>query len=172
MRYFYENTNQSYLGKTKLMKLFYFADFSHLRKYGNPITYDRYFHFERGPVPGTILNLVNSVVDNEESAILADTIYIEKSPSSSMQKIKCHNNFSEEDENYFSENELKTLEEVCKVFSEKDTRYIVAASHNEDSWLKTKLAESIPYSLATSDPEIKNDIDFLQKVRVNNFNEY
>jgi len=110
------------------------------------------------------LNLVNSVADNEESAILSDTIYIEKSQFSSMQKIRCHNTFSDDDKKCFSENELNILQKICKVFGEKDTAYIVKASHNEAAWLKTHVAEQIPYQLATDDPEEKKDIEFLDKI--------
>ena len=68
LRYFCTNTNPSFLGKTKLMKLFYFADFLHVKKYGVPITYDTYIRLEHGPVPSKILNLVNSIIDDNEQA--------------------------------------------------------------------------------------------------------
>lgn len=163
LRYFCSNTDPQLLGKTKLMKLFYFSDFDHLRKYGSPITFDTYYHLERGPVPSTILNLVNSVVDNEESSILSDTIYIEQTPISKLQKINCRERFTERDMDYFSQLELETMAEVCRRFSNKTTKYIVEVSHNEAPWANTKETDKIPYSLATNDPELKQDIEFLEK---------
>jgi hypothetical protein len=60
IRYFATYTDPRSLGKKKLMKLFYFADFEHVKKYASPITFDNYVHLEHGPVPSTILNLVNA----------------------------------------------------------------------------------------------------------------
>ena len=46
--YFAKNTNSQYLGKVKLMKLFYFLDFTHVKDYGIPVTYDTYYKLETG----------------------------------------------------------------------------------------------------------------------------
>ena len=40
--YFGTYTDNRFLGKVKLMKLFYFLDFMHVKKYGTPVTYDTY----------------------------------------------------------------------------------------------------------------------------------
>ncbi|MEK7158889.1 MAG: Panacea domain-containing protein [Patescibacteria group bacterium] len=135
------------------MKLFYFVDFIHFKRFGRPITDDRYFHLEHGPIPSTILNLVNSIFDEGEDAILADTIFIEKNEH--IQRIKAYQNFDKKDENLFSKNELDVMKEVCDRFKDKDTKFIVKSAHNEAAWSKTRETEEIPYELAIDDSDCR-----------------
>jgi len=72
--YFCGNTDPRFLGKVKLMKLFYFADFIHVKNFGSPITYDNYVRMEHGPIPSVILNLIDAVDGDVDSAELADII--------------------------------------------------------------------------------------------------
>lgn len=153
IRYFCTNTDPAFLGKVKLMKLFYFLDFLHVKRYGAPVTYDNYVHLEHGPIPSEILNLVNSVADNEEGAILSDTISIERLDGAIMQKIKCIQTFTENDQRFFSERELNILKEVCTRFGNATTKTIEDASHEESPWKLTKETEEIPYTLAAKDQD-------------------
>ena len=157
LRYFCSNTNSSLLGKTKLMKLFYFVDFGHVKKFGAPITFDRYIHLENGTIPSDIMNMINYVVDEGEKAILSDTISVIKEEGMDMQKIKCHGEFVENDKKYFSENELETLKEVCNRFKNDAAKKLVDISHSEAPWLKTDESEEIPYALAADDVDAKVD---------------
>ncbi|MFH0779817.1 MAG: Panacea domain-containing protein [Parcubacteria group bacterium] len=153
IRYFCTNTDPNFLGKVKLMKLFYFLDFWHVKRYGTPVTYDCYVNLEHGPIPSQILNLVNSVVDNEEGAILSDTICIERPDGTKMQRIRCIQPFIEEDKKYFSEREMDLLKEVCDKFADKTTKEIEELSHKEAPWKLTKETQEIPYTLAAFDPD-------------------
>lgn len=167
LRYFCTNTDPRYLGKTKLMKLFYFTDFLYVKRFGRPITYDTYYNLEHGPIPSTILNLINGVADEKEKAILSDTIWIESSPTFPMQKIKSFNKFSKADRSLFSEGELKALDDVTRVYGDKDTKYVVDASHNESPWKLTDETDEIPYTLAAEDHDCivkKEDIELLQQL--------
>src|SRR3990167_8043480 len=85
--YFCTNTDGRFLGKTKLMKLFYFLDFMHVKKYGSPVTYDSYIHLEHGPIPSTIKNLVDTAADDVDNSILADTISVERPEGTDMCRI-------------------------------------------------------------------------------------
>ena len=85
--YFCQNTDPKFLGKVKLMKLFYFLDFTHVKKYGSPVTFDTYVHLEHGPIPSTIKNLIDDACDDIDHSILADTIYCENVEGISMKRI-------------------------------------------------------------------------------------
>lgn len=54
-----------------VVKLFFFADRSHLMEWGRPISGDRYVAMEHGPVPITILDMVkgNSTISEEVKEI-------------------------------------------------------------------------------------------------------
>ena len=167
LRYFGTYTDQKFLGKVKLMKLFYFLDFLHVKKYGCPVTYDRYVNLEHGPIPSTILNLVNEAINDVDSAQLADAVQFEKSDISDMCRMKVSRAFSHEDKDYFKESELETLDIVCRRFGDKNTKYIEDASHEEFPWRGTNFLDDIPYALAAGDKDCKVDkeeIEFFQQL--------
>ena len=148
-------TKPELLGKVKLMKLFYFIDFTHLKIFGSPITYDSYVHLEHGPIPSSIKNLVDSVDDDIDNAVLSDTIKIERLISSDMHRVIPLRKFNENDAKLFSDTELQTLASVCKRFENKNARFIEDESHRESPWKKTGLLDNIPYELASEDPDCK-----------------
>lgn len=165
--YFCHNTDSRFLGKTKLMKLFYFLDFLHVKKFGAPVTFDTYVHLEHGPIPSSIKNLVDSVGDDFENAVLADTITIERVPEINMQRIKCARPFTERDKKLFTKGELEVLDIVCKRFRTANRDTIVKASHEEAPWNQTDLLEEIPYSLATEDSDSivsKEEVELLMQI--------
>lgn len=153
--YFTNFTDTKFLGKVKLMKLFYFLDFMHLKTYGSPITYDTYINMEHGPIPSFIKNLVDTGTDDIDNSILSDTIKCEHPKFTEMCRILPTRKFTENDRKYFSENELDILDKVCQRFGNKNTKYIEDASHNEAAWKETNLLESIPYTLAAKDSDSK-----------------
>ncbi len=165
--YFTNKTDARFLGKVKLMKLIYFLDFMHLKEYGTPVTYDTYVNLEHGPVPSTILNLVNNVLDDVDSAELSDTISIEPLANFNMYRISPTRAFAEKDRDYLSESEMDVLEKVCMKFGDKNTNYIESASHSEAPWKETTFLQEIPYTLAANDPDSKvekEDLEFLLKL--------
>src|SRR3989344_8398249 len=119
IRYFATYTEPRLLGKKKLMKLFYFIDFTHVKKYASPITFDNYVHLEHGPAPSTILNLVTSVETDLDDAILADTISVEIQENSLQKRIIPTRKFSEKDEQILAPSELAVMKEVCERFADK-----------------------------------------------------
>jgi uncharacterized phage-associated protein len=157
---------QKFLGKTKLMKLFYFMDFMHVKKYGCPVTYDQYVNLTHGPIPSTILNLVDEAVEDIDHSSLADTITIEKTENG-MCRIKTVNPFTAKDEDYFKPSELEILKSVCQRFGEANTKTIEDASHEEAPWKNTTLLDRIAYSMATLDADClvsKEEIELLQQL--------
>ncbi len=165
--YFAENTEGRFLGKTKLMKLFYFLDFMHLKRYGVPVTYDSYYHLEHGPIPTVIKNYVDTAEDDIDSSILSDTIEIERLEGQAIHRIKPLRKLTDEAKNLFSENELETLERVCKRFGDKNKSYIEEASHKEAPWRSTHLGDFISYELAADDPDCevsKEEIEMMLSI--------
>jgi uncharacterized phage-associated protein len=58
--------------KKELCKIIYFADKEHLLRYGRPITGDRYYALEQGPIPTRGLNAINaSAIFPEDDAEVA-----------------------------------------------------------------------------------------------------
>lgn len=162
--YFSNNTNTKYLGKVKLMKLFYFLDFLHVKRYGSPVTYDTYVHLEHGPIPSFIKNIIDSACDEPEASLIKDVIRFETPNHTKMKRLIPLKEFSEKDRKYFTQTELDIMKEVCKKFSNTKTEDIEALSHKEAPWNKTNYLEEIPYSLAALDEDSKvspDEIDLL-----------
>lgn len=155
LAYFANFTDPRYLGKVKLMKLFYFLDFTHAKKYGAPITYDTYFNLEHGPIPSQIKNLVDTVADDPAKAVLSTTIACEFPKGIDMCRIIPKRDFTEADKELFSRTELSVLEEVTKRYARANTAKIEEDSHSESPWKETHLLEKIPYYLAAHDKDAK-----------------
>lgn len=155
--YFCENTDPKFLGKVKLMKLFYFLDFCHVKKYGSPVTFDTYAKLKKGPIPQTIKNLVDEAGEDIDSSILAEAIDIKRIEHIDMFKIIPRRKLSEEELKMFSPSELKILKTVCEKFGKKNTDYIVEASHKEAPWLRSKMYRQISYTTAIFDSDCEVD---------------
>ena len=164
--FFASNTDKRLLGKVKLMKLFYFADFDHLKKYGSPITWDTYINLEHGPIPSGIKNLVDGAEDLDASK-LSDTIKIEKTDGIFLHRVIPIRDFNDNDKKYFSETEISIMKEVCDRFFDKNTKEIEDISHKESAWKETSFLERIPYNLASKDKDCKvskEEIDLMIKI--------
>lgn len=164
--YFSLNTNK--LGKVKLMKLIYFLDFNHLKKYGRPITFDTYYHLEHGPIPSVIMNLVDTAAEDINASELKDTIQIEyiTTRKNKMVKIVPARDFTDDDKKLFSESELEILAQVSKKFKDSTSDQIEQVSHNESPYKDTTMLQEISYSLAANDSDSemsKEEIELLQK---------
>ncbi len=166
----YFGNNTKYLGKIKLMKLFYFLDFMHVKKYGAPVTYDVYVNLEHGPIPSTIKNLIDTAINDPEDSRLIDVVHFERIKKvhrgNDMIKMLPNRKFMEADEKLFSLGELEVLKEVCKRFYASNSDTIERASHDEAPWKETKFLDIIPYSLATKDIDSqvsKEEVDLLLK---------
>jgi len=167
--YFSNFTNTKYLGKIKLMKLFYFLDFEHVRKYGIPVTFDTYYHLEKGPIPSYIMNLIND--SNEEgpnTILLSDTVKFQKPEGTKrMLQILPVRKFTNKDTEILLKSELQILKKVCEKFYNTNADDIIEASHKEAPWLETKKSQIIPYSFAGKDKNSKfteKEIEFAVKI--------
>lgn len=157
--YFCENTDTRFLGKVKLMKLFYFLDFMHVKKYGVPVTYDTYVKLEHGPIPNTIMNLVNTACDDIDSSVLSDILRFETPEGTQMKRAQAIKKITDTDLKNFSESEIRTLQTVCQRFGDKNTKFIEDASHNEAPWIESELFDEIPYTLATKDKDCEVSLE-------------
>ncbi len=155
LAYFANYTDTKYLGKVKLMKLFYNLDFTHTREYGIPVTYDTYYNLEHGPIPTTIKDWADTFESKSTGQVFEGTVSCEHPKGTKMCRFLPARGFTDDDAKLFSETELKVLEQVASQFKRTTTEDIEAASHSEAPWSETKLNEQIPYYLAAHDKRAK-----------------
>ncbi len=118
--------------KTKAIKLLFFADRYHLRKYGRPVTGDVYLAMNRGPVGAFAKDAaeLSSFLEKDEKD------YVEKfiSPSSSGQFNYCSVGDVESD--VFSESDREALDFAIKTFGHLNQWDISKLSHAFPEWKK------------------------------------
>lgn len=141
--YFADHTR--YCGKTKLLKLLYFLDFSHFKQTGKSVTGLDYFAWEMGPVPKELFEELTGNMKPDLSAAIHDLPRGE-----GFQQIRHKKNF---DSRYFSEKEMKLLQDLSFIFQDAKAYDMVESTHlKNEPWDKTLKQEGefkkIDYLLA------------------------
>jgi uncharacterized phage-associated protein len=138
--FFLHVANIAYLGKTKLMKLLYFADFDHYEQYDIPITGARYRKLEHGPVPDDAMIVVEEL---ERAGRVRRTDIVAEGFTQHRYEPNEPVNLAA-----FSPTELDVLHQVAQRWAPHTTKQIEAATHGEAPWLAVRRNEIIPYHLA------------------------
>ncbi len=138
--FFLYHAQNVHLGRTKLMKLLYFADFDHFERHNESITGARYYKLPYGPVPAEVEDIISEMAASGRircSALEAGE-YIQKrcEPIEALNPI------------VFSGSERETLDLVTTKWRDANANDILAASHDEAPWHAVKNYELIPYYLA------------------------
>lgn len=165
--YFLDN-GVEYFGKTKLMKLMFFADKYHLQKYMRTVFADTYIKLPFGPVPTLTLGTIDSInefekddfetyVDEFLKYIIVNEQYDGKYKKTTFAKKQ---NFNEE---LFSISELEILEQITKEFKSYTAKQISDYSHEFNEYKYTNDNEVIS-SIAMA-PEHK---EYFQMISLEN----
>ncbi len=138
--FFLTYANNAHLGKTKLMKLLYYADFDHFEKFDVPITGARYRKLPHGPVPDDAANALDALV--RAGKVSPRSVQMGRYTQERLDPL------AEPDLRVFTAEETDTLHEVVRRWSEHTTARIEAATHGEAPWIAVKPNAIIPYHLA------------------------
>lgn len=113
----------------KIFKILYFADMSHLSKFGRAITGDRYIAMKYGPVPSSIYDMVKTVRGDSwyENDELKAFFSVED---------KFLKPLRDADTNYLSQSDLQELTESIEKYKDKSFEQITQLSH-DSAWRKT-----------------------------------
>ena len=119
------------INKMKVIKLIYFAERYHLRKYGRLITNDRYLAMSWGPVGSTIKDILefSDFMDPQEKE------YAESFISQTNNKYTIEST-NEVDKDPFSETDIEALEFSYNNFGEFDQYKLAKISHFYPEWAK------------------------------------
>ncbi len=141
------------VGRTKLFKLLYFADFEHFKKTGYSITGLDYYTFPFGPVPKELYDKISSG-DIPEFLQKDITFYnvSENDESDKYPKFKVVPKNRKINWDIFTPRERKTLEKIAEVYRNASASQMTKISHWKDSpWDKlykpNKPPEKIDYFL-------------------------
>lgn len=124
--------------KTKMNKLLFYADFLMFKQSCFSISGVRYKAIDMGPVPNNFQSIFEYLANKDEIDIY--TTEFPNGYTGEQFKSRKDRKFNAE---LFSENELKTLEEVASVFKETSTNDIIQLSHLEEAWKKNEKSKSV-----------------------------
>lgn len=128
-------------GATKLNKYLYFADFSAVRKLGQPITGAEYQRLRFGPAPRRLTPVRQRLVRTgdarlEERVDALGYVHHELIP------------LREPQTDLFATEELRLVDEIVEVLRERSAAEVSELSHREAGWQLVSEGDTIPYELA------------------------
>lgn len=166
---FFARLSGNKINKLKLIKLIYFADKYHLRKYGRTITEDEYWAMDMGPVQST----VKDIIDN--SSYLSDyekeyrNKYIHKNENTVSSK-------NDVDEDVLSDSDIEAIKLVWDRLGKLSKKELIDKTHKNAEWKRyensllcaTRIKMPIESLFADSDDFIndmtKNDVEHSKSV--------
>ena len=127
-------------GSTKLNKVLFFADFTHVRHHGRPITGAEYQHLPHGPAPRRLLPLRNRLISDGATELVTED-FLGRPQHRLVAKRSA-------DLSIFSQEELATIDAVLEDLVGMTGTQVSTLSHEEAAWRHTDPGETIPYELA------------------------
>jgi len=121
------------INKMKAIKLIYFADRLHLRKYGRPIVGDVYWAMKLGPVGSHTKNIAE-FVDSSKEALAYTKKYLKLLDA----KKQTFTSQKPPELDIFSETDIACLEAVYNLFADKDQFELAELTHFMPEWKKHK----------------------------------
>lgn len=128
--------------KTKLMKLLFYADFGHFKKYSVSITGARYARLPYGPVPDQFERWLAALI-LDDNGVRKEEEWIQDFPG------EVYVGNTSPDLSIFTPSELRVLAIVKEVFQDFTAKRISDISHTERGYQETETARLIPYSYAS-----------------------
>jgi uncharacterized phage-associated protein len=143
------------LNKMKALKLIYFADRYHLRKYGRPITNDTYFALTYGPVASACRNLLEDEIEYKSPESTYKQLFVKVTDKYNYQSIH------EVKQEVFSQSDLEALQYAWETYSNKNHFALADETHRFPEWSKHEAAlksgqvsrRPMPYSDFLENPE-------------------
>ena len=128
------------LGKTKLYKLAYFADVTHLREFGATITGSEYIKYPYGPVPSRAEKVLRTLKSLNQ-------IDMQRRVMSGEREIEEIVSKSNTVPANLSESELTTLDQVASRLGGKTAKYLSDLSHKEPAWCYADMKDKLDFEL-------------------------
>lgn len=133
--FFAQQISNTYLGKTKLMKLLYYTDYEWLQKEGASITGDAYVAMPYGPVP----KHAQQTLDRLKKV---GAIRIEKAKVGNYDQDRC-TGLKEPDLSLFTSEEVAHLSSIARRFEFWTAKQMSDLTHEDWPWQSTALGHEI-----------------------------
>ena len=135
-------------GATKLNKVLFFAEFTHLRRHHQVISGCEFQKLPHGPAPRQLLPVRRKLIDSG-AAELVEEDFLGR-PQHRLVPCRAAN------VDQFTDDERQTLEDVLTQLDGMTGAQVSELSHQEPGWRLTEVGETIPFSTAFLDfPQIR-----------------
>jgi len=150
--FFLTHCNNSQLGKTKLLKLFYFLDFGYYAENEKSITNSTYVRYQYGPIPAIAESLLRQMKKDHQIMSFNATYHGKR-----QTRYAALAGFNPD---LFTKDELNYLWAVARTYSLLNADEVMSIAHSETPWLVTEPLQFISYELAKL-----RDLTNLEEVR-------
>jgi len=117
------------VGRFHAAKALYFADLEHLRRYGRPVTGDRYIAMENGPVPSFAYDVLKGSVSPADRDLVVGALVEAAGWRHPMYRAgRSH------DADVFSSSDIECLEEAVEHCRGKSFGDISDETHDHEGW--------------------------------------
>lgn len=123
------------IDKLKLIKLMYFADRYHLRKYGRPISNDAYFAMPYGPVGSSVKDIAEFSIFLADEEVGYAGKFISRGPRENTVV-----STAEVDMDVFSKSDVEALDFAYNEFGGQTPFSLVNTTHRYPEWKKFESA--------------------------------
>ncbi len=127
-------------GATKLNKVLFFAEFTHLRRHHKVISGCEFQHLTHGPAPHQMLPVRKRLIDSGAARLVKEDFL--GRPQHRLVPTR------PADLSLFDDDELKTMEDVLEQLAGMTAVQVSELSHQEPGWQLTEVGETIPLSTA------------------------
>jgi uncharacterized phage-associated protein len=116
----------------QVCKIFFYADLSHFRKYGRPVTGDQYYAMKNGPVPSFIYDAIKRNLDPQIVSFINDRLEFDSEENYYRMTVK-----RPFDESLFSRTDIACIDEAINQFADMPFRQLWDFVHDEPAYKAT-----------------------------------
>lgn len=127
-------------GATKLNKILFFAEFTHLRRHCQAISGCEFQKLDHGPAPRQMLPVRSRLIESGEAELVSEDFL------GRLQHRLVP--LREANLDVFTEEELETIEHVLDLLAGMTGTHVSDLSHREPGWRLTEFGETIPFAAA------------------------
>ncbi|MDR1391269.1 MAG: SocA family protein [Holosporales bacterium] len=132
-----------------VVKTIFYADKTHLNRYGRPVLGDKYIKMQAGPVPSLVLDIINlndHALDPKLVERALDSFIITQDNKKKLISPKREGILDK-----FSESDLECLDEAFDFCKEKSFKELLNVSHKEKAWKEAENNGEMDYFLMLDD---------------------
>jgi uncharacterized phage-associated protein len=137
-----------------IAKILYYAEKTHLNRYGRPIIGATYIRMQYGQVPSEVRDLITKnewMIEPDDLEKFSAAIEVKKEPYAKLVPLR------DASMGCFSATDMECLEEAFTIYANMPFDELKEICHGERTWLETEQNQPIDYALMVDDNNENKD---------------